>query len=172
MRKIIFILLLITVILISGCMQTKKGGKIMEITSPVFENKKNIPEKYTCDGDDINPPLEIENIPENTESLVLIMDDPDAPGGTFDHWIMWNIPVTNKIEENSVPKGAVQGKNGFGNNEYGGPCPPGEEHTYVFKLYALDTKLNLKEGARKEKVEETIKGHILEKTELLGKYAR
>ena len=138
------------------------------ITSPVFENKGLIPTKYTCDGDDINPPLQIEGIPENAESLVLIVDDPDAPMGTWDHWIVWNIPPTEKIEENSVP--GVEGLNDFRRRSYGGPCPPSGTHRYFFKVCALDTELNLKPNSRKKDVERAMRGRVLAQGEILGLY--
>ena len=140
------------------------------ITSSVFENKGLIPAKYTCDGDDVNPPLKIEGIPENTKSLILIVDDPDAPMGTWDHWIVWNIPPTDKIEENSVP--GVEGLNDFRRRSYGGPCPPSGTHRYFFKVYALDTKLNLKPNSRKKDVERAMKGRILAQGEIIGLYRR
>ncbi len=145
----------------------------MKLTSSVFENKDLIPSKYTCDGEDVNPPLNISDIPEKTKSLVLIVDDPDAPSGTWDHWIVWNIlPSVSKIEENSVPEGAVQGMNDFGKQSYGGPCPPSGTHNYHFKLYALDTKLEIESSSKKEEVKEAMEGHILEQAELIGKYQR
>jgi len=140
------------------------------ITSSVFENKGSIPAKYTCDGDDVNPPLKIEGIPGNTKSLILIVDDPDAPMGTWDHWIVWNIPPTDKIEENSVP--GVEGLNDFRRRSYGGPCPPSGTHRYFFKVYALDTKLNLKPNSRKKDVERAMKGRILAQGEIIGLYRR
>jgi len=140
------------------------------IISSVFENKGSIPTKYTCDGDDVNPPLEIEGIPENTKSLVLIVDDPDAPMGTWDHWIVWNIPPTEKIEENSVP--GVEGLNDFRRRSYGGPCPPSGTHRYFFKVYALDTELNLKPNSRKKDVERAMRGRVLAQGEILGLYRR
>jgi len=142
----------------------------LTITSPAFENKKLIPPKYTCDGEDVNPALLIKGIPEETKSLVLIVDDPDAPMGTWDHWIVWNIPPTNKIEENSVP--GTEGLNDFRRRSYGGPCPPSGTHRYYFKVYALDTKLNLGSNSRKKDVEKAMKGHILAQGELVGLYSR
>jgi len=115
-----------------------------QITSPVFENNGFIPKKYTCDGVDINPQLLIANVPSETKSLALIVDDPDAPAGTWVHWVVWNIsPQTHEIKENSVPNGANQGLNDFRKRSYGGPCPPSGTHRYFFKLYALDTILTL-----------------------------
>lgn len=144
----------------------------MKLISPAFEHEGSIPSKYTCDGEDINPELNIKEILENTKTLALIMDDPDAPIGTWDHWILWNIPIISKIEENSIPEGAIQGLNSFKKNDYGGPCPPDKEHRYFFKLFALDTSLDLKEGSTKEELLKTMENHILEKTELMGKYNR
>ena len=147
--------------------------KIMRLTSPAFENNQLIPSKYTCDGEDINPPLRIEGVPEETKSLVLIVDDPDAPLGTWDHWIVWNIdPSTSLIEENKVPEGAIEGKNDFGKNSYGGPCPPSGTHRYHFKLYALDKKLQLDSSSEREAVEKAMEGHILDWAELIGLYGR
>jgi len=144
--------------------------KELTIISPAFESNKPIPSKYTCDGDDVNPTLNIEGIPEETKSLVLIVDDPDAPMGTWDHWIVWNIPPTNKIEENSVP--GTEGLNDFRKHSYGGPCPPSGTHRYFFKVYALDTKLDLHPNSRKKDVEKAMKEHILAKGELVGLYSR
>jgi len=144
--------------------------KELTITSPAFEKNKLIPSKYTCDGDDVNPPLNIEGIPKETKSLVLIVDDPDASKGTWDHWIVWNIPLTNKIEENSVP--GTEGLNDFRKHSYGGPCPPSGTHRYFFKVYALDTKLDLDPNSRKKDIEKAMKDHILAKGELIGLYSR
>lgn len=144
----------------------------------VFEYQQPIPTKYTGDGQDISPPLKFEKIPEGTKSLVLIMDDPDAPHGTFDHWIVWNIsPHVHAISEGApeLQKEPVkQGKNGFGTENYRGPKPPpGHPHRYFFKLYALDiSKIDLPEGVNKQQVEEAIKGHILDQAELMGTYQR
>jgi len=144
--------------------------KGLRMTSPAFENKGSIPSKYTCDGRDVNPPLKIEDIPKETQSLVLIVDDPDAPAGTFDHWIVWNIPPTERIEENSVP--GTEGLNDLRKHSYGGPCPPSGTHRYFFKVYALDTKLSLNPNSRKRDLEKAMTGHILAKGELIGLYRR
>ena len=141
----------------------------MKITSPDFKNKEKIPIKFTGDGEDINPNLIIGGAPKNTKSLVLIADDPDCPGG-WNHWIIWNIsPETGKIMENSVPENAVQGRNSWGRSKYGGPKPPSGTHRYFFKIFALDVLLNLEEGNRQE-LEEAMKGHVIEKAELIGLY--
>ncbi|MBD3208190.1 MAG: YbhB/YbcL family Raf kinase inhibitor-like protein [Candidatus Nealsonbacteria bacterium] len=145
----------------------------MKITSPAFEKNGEIPEKYTCDGEDVNPPLEISGTPETAKSLVLIVDDPDAPMGTWDHWLVWNInPGISKIEEDSLPKGAVQGTNDFGKNPYGGPCPPSGTHHYHFKIYALDKSLDLEASANKSNLEKEMDGHILDWAELVATYQR
>ena len=146
--------------------------KKLTLTSPEFEPNSLIPEKYTCLDSDINPPLAIENIPQDTVSLALIMDDPDAPVGTWDHWIVWNILPTEMIEENSVPEGSTQGKNSWGRNNYGGPCPPSGTHRYFFKLYALDTRLDLDASATKQDLENRMDGHIIEKTEMIGLFSK
>lgn len=144
----------------------------MELSSPAFAHHQTIPVRYTCQGEDINPPLQISGIPKGTKTLVLIMDDPDAPVGTWDHWVVWNISPTGEIKENSVPAGAVQGKNSWGKNSYGGPCPPSGTHRYFFKLYALDTDLNLPPKATKADVEKAIQNHILAQSELMGTYKK
>jgi Raf kinase inhibitor-like YbhB/YbcL family protein len=143
---------------------------ILVVKSPTFENQKTIPSKYTCDGSNINPPLTIEGIPESTKSLVLIVDDPDAPMGTWDHWVVWNIPPTDKIQENSKP--GTEGMNSARRNSYSGPCPPSGTHRYFFKAYALDTLLSLTSNSRKKDVENAMKGHILAQGELVGLYSR
>jgi len=142
----------------------------MNIMSPSFTHSQMIPKKYTCQGEDINPPLNISKIPDGTISMVLINDDPDAPGGTWDHWIVYNIQPIRTIKENSVP--GIQGENSWGKNEYGGPCPPSGTHRYFFKLYALDIQLKLSEGATKKQVEKEMEGHILEQAEFIGLYKK
>jgi len=142
----------------------------MKITSKGFQNNGNIPSKYTCQGENINPELVIENIPEETKTLALIVDDPDAPTRTWVHWVVWNIRPTGKIEEDSVP--GEQGINDFRKRDYGGPCPPSGTHRYFFKIYALDTELSLAENANKEQLEKAMQGHIIEKAELIGLYKK
>lgn len=144
--------------------------KELSVSSPAFENNKLIPSKYTCDGHDVNPPLAIEGVPEGTKSLVLSVDDPDAAKGTWDHWTVWNIPPTNKIEENTVP--GTEGLNDSGKHAYSGPCPPWGTHRYFFKVYALDAKLDLNQNSKKRDVERAMQGHILAKGELVGLYSR
>ena len=145
----------------------------LTISSPAFPHNGMIPSKYTCDGTDGNPPLTFDNIPDETKSLALIVDDPDAPLGTWVHWVVWNIgPGTTNIPEKSVPPGARQGTTDFRKQAYGGPCPPSGTHRYFFKLYALDTSLTLKAGATKPQLEEAMIGHVLESAELIGLYQR
>lgn len=147
----------------------------MELKSAAFKDGGFIPPKFTCDGENINPLIEVVGVPENTKSMVLIIDDPDAPAGTWDHWIMWNIdPKTSYIHEDSVPAGAVEGTTSFGKPKYGGPCPPkgDKPHHYIFKLYALDTTLELPEETTKQELEQTMKGHVLAQATLTGKYKR
>ncbi|RLI69010.1 YbhB/YbcL family Raf kinase inhibitor-like protein [Candidatus Heimdallarchaeota archaeon] len=143
------------------------------ISSPAFTHMSTIPRKYTCQGEDIIPPLQFQNIPEGTASFVLIMDDPDAPMGTWDHWILWNIdPQTTEISEGTTPAGAVVGKNSWGKNSYGGPCPPFGQHRYFFKLYALNTKLELSSDVTKKQLEKAMKGKIIAAAELVGVYQK
>ena len=145
----------------------------LKISSSAFGNNSHIPEKYTCDGKDMNPPLSVEHVPAKTVSLALIVDDPDAPGGMWVHWVVWNIsPDTREIKEGSVPPKAQQGVNDFRRHNYGGPCPPGGTHRYFFKLYALDTSLTLSANSSKSDLEKAMKGHIIEQAELIGLYKR
>lgn len=144
----------------------------MKLTSSAFTHNGSIPSEYTCDGSDLSPPLSISDVPANAKSLVLISDDPDAPVGTWDHWVVFNIPASIKeISKGKEPQGTA-GKNSWGRTGYGGPCPPSGTHRYFFKLYALDTMLNLPAGSTKKQIEAAMEGHILAKTELLGLYKR
>ena len=137
----------------------ERGGN-MEISSPDFEDNGEIPKEFTCDGEDRSPELHINGVPEGTKALALVMDDPDAPTGTFTHWAVWNMPSgTSKIGMGEEPEG-VQGTNSFGNRGYGGPCPPSGTHRYYFRLYALDTELELEEGSSKEDLEDAMRGHV------------
>jgi len=145
----------------------------MKIESPAFSNQGKIPAKYTCDGENISPPLIFSEIPENTASLALIVDDPDAPAGDWVHWLLFNIdPKVEKIEEGIKPENALVGINDFNKNAYGGPCPPSGTHRYFFKVYALSKSLSLDESARKRDLEEAMEGHIIAKAELIGLYSR
>ena len=142
----------------------------MKLTSPMFANKEQIPWKYTCQGEDINPPLKISGIPEDTVTLALTVDDPDAPGGTWDHWVVWNIKPTEEIVEDDYP--GEFGTNSWGRQNYGGPCPPSGTHRYFFKLYALNRRLELHSGASKRELEEAMAGYIIAKAELMGMYTK
>jgi len=147
----------------------------MKLESPEFENGQEIPRKYGYKNQNLSPPLIISKIPDNSKSLALIMDDPDAMGAVgkvWVHWLVWNIPPsTTEIKENSVPADSVEGKTDFGEVGYGGPAPPDKRHTYIFKLYALDSTLDLQEGSSKKQLEDKMKGHIIEETKLTGTYA-
>jgi Raf kinase inhibitor-like YbhB/YbcL family protein len=146
---------------------------IIKITSPAFTNNQPIPAKFSCDGEGINPPLDINDIPAKAKSLALIVDDPDAPAGLWTHWLVWNInPQVTAIKENSVPSGSLVGKNTSGNSNYDGPCPPSGQHRYFFKFYALDTVLNLASGSERPALENAMKGHIIDNGELMGTYKR
>jgi Raf kinase inhibitor-like YbhB/YbcL family protein len=172
--RVSLITILITICFVSQT-KSKEAEKMGEfrISSPAFQNNGDIPQKYTCDGSDVNPPLKIEDIPAETKSLALIVDDPDAPVGTWVHWVLWNIdPKTAEIKENTVPNGALQGVNDFRKNDYGGPCPPSGRHRYFFKLYALDMPLTLSTTAKKADVEKAMKGHILSHAQIIGLYGR
>jgi len=142
----------------------------MEITSPEFKHNGFIPAKFTCEREDVNPTLIISGIPKDAESLALIMDDPDAPMGVWVHWVVFDIPIVSRIEENSVP--GKLGINNSGRRDYHGPCPPSGTHRYFFKIYALDTKLNLNESISKGQLEKAMQGHILDNVELVGLYKR
>lgn len=149
------------------------GGGKMKITSSAFQEGGNIPAKFTCDGANVNPPLHIGQVPAEAKSLALIVDDPDAPGGLFIHWLVWGIDSkTTDIAENSVPPNALEGKNGFGKSGYGGPCPPSGTHRYYFRVYALDQTLNLPAGANRGELDGRMKGHIVGQAELMGRSSR
>jgi Raf kinase inhibitor-like YbhB/YbcL family protein len=160
------------VILLAAIATFAAGGATIKITSSAFQEGGNIPSTFTCDGSDTSPPLQITGVPSGAKSLVLIADDPDAPGGLFTHWLVWNIPSqTNSIAEGSAPKG-VQGANDFGKSGYRGPCPPPGTHRYSFKIFALDRDLDLRSGAKRRQVDTAMKGHVIAQGELVGRYAR
>ncbi|MBS3816309.1 MAG: YbhB/YbcL family Raf kinase inhibitor-like protein [Candidatus Thermoplasmatota archaeon] len=147
----------------------------MKLSSPAFSDGEKIPRKYGYTEEDVNPPLEINGVPEDARSLALVMDDPDAvepAGKVWDHWVIWNIePNTREIRESESPPGVVEGKNDYGNRGYGGPNPPDKEHTYKFKLYALDKILDIPPSSTKDELRKAMKGHVLDKTLLEGRYA-
>ena len=160
----------------------QEGGSTMglEITSSAFDDQGTIPKQYTADGQDVSPPLSWSGVPEGSQSLAMICDDPDAPVGTWVHWVIWNIPGEEtglkeaiSPRERELANGAAQGTNDFRKIGYGGPAPPrGPAHRYFFKLYALDTSLNLGPGAKKDELERAMQGHVLAEAELVGRYGR
>ncbi len=148
------------------------GSNDLRLTSTAFEDNGGIPKKYTCNGEDINPPLTIKNVPAQAKSLALTVSDPDAPGGRWSHWVLYNIlPNTTEIIENTNP--GTGGLNDFGKYTYGGPCPPGGKlHHYIFRLYALDTVLNINGEPTLKEVEKAIQRYIIAKAELIGIYQK
>jgi Raf kinase inhibitor-like YbhB/YbcL family protein len=147
--------------------------RMITITSPAFSGNGNIPAKYTCDGDDVNPPLKISGLPYGTQSLILIVDDPDAPSGLWTHWVVFNIPATETtIAENSLPAGAGQALNDSGAAAWGGPCPPRGTHRYFFRIFALDRMLGRANGVHRSEIEKAMEGHVLDSGELVGVYER
>ena len=186
MAKKVVVLIVVPTLLLCSCRDDEQpgsgaaGGQKMsiKITSSVFEDNGLIPAKYTCDGADISPPLRWEGVPEGTRSIALICDDPDAPMGTWVHWVLFNLPAETKELAENVPtdgtltNGAKQGITDFGRTGYGGPCPPGGTHRYFFKIYALDTEIDLTPSATKNDLLKAIEGHILGQGQLVGKYKR
>ena len=159
-------------ILLAAITSFAAGGATMKITSSAFHEGGNIPSKFSCDGSDTSPPLQITGVPSGAKSLVLIADDPDAPGGLFTHWLLWNIPPqTSSIAEGGAPKG-VLGSNDFGKSGYRGPCPPSGTHRYSFKIFALDHEIELRSGAKRSQLDAAMKGHVIAQGELVGRYAR
>jgi Raf kinase inhibitor-like YbhB/YbcL family protein len=151
-------------------MTTIAAKATLTISSPEFEHEGYIPMKFSCEGKNMNPPLNIRGIPKETISLALIVEDPDAPNGIFDHWIVWNIHPTETISEDSLP--GITAKNSKGEYRYTGPCPPSGVHRYFFKVYALDTLLDLDDDADKKMVEQALHSHILAYGELMGLYRK
>lgn len=185
MKNVIYAFTVLSLLLLCACEKeeiekNEDGGETMDIkiTSSAFENEGMIPVKYTCDGEDISPPLSWENIPEGTKRIALICDDPDAPVGTFVHWVLYNLPPdTTKLEENipiteKLDNGACQAVSDFGKPGYGGPCPPGGTHRYYFKIYALDKELDESSVEDKSSLLSAMDGHILGQGQLMGKYKR
>jgi Raf kinase inhibitor-like YbhB/YbcL family protein len=155
--------------------QAEDTAMTIEVSSPAFENGSAIPSRFTCDGLDISPELAWQELPEGTESLALIMDDPDAPGGTWVHWVVFNMPadLTGLPEDvGRSPGGGVDGNNSWKRGGYGGPCPPQGTHRYFFKLYALDAALELQPGVTKGQVMREMEGHVLAEGQLMGTYSR
>jgi Raf kinase inhibitor-like YbhB/YbcL family protein len=155
-----------------GTILNMNAAPSISVTSPAFQAGGDIPAKFTCNGANVNPELKIDGVPSESRSLVLIVDDPDAPRGLFTHWIVWNIdPKTTGVAENSAPAGGIQGTNDFGKRNYGGPCPPSGTHRYFFKIFALDTKLDLKPSARRGELDAAMRGHTLAQGELMARYS-
>lgn len=179
MKRVLVVVILLAVLL-SGCSAEEKKAEKGLVIKTAFDSGSRIPEKYTCDGANINPALRIEGLESDVESLAVIVDDPDAPSGVFTHWVAWNIPPTGEIPEGvskkevvSTPVEMVQGINDFGRLGYDGPCPPeGQKHRYFFRVYALDTTLDLKPGASREELENAMKGHVIQYGEIIGVYGR
>jgi hypothetical protein len=150
----------------------------MKLTSTAFSEGGMIPAQYTCNGPDVSPPLNWEDVPEETKSMTLIADDPDAPVSTWVHWVLYKLPTDSRELQEDLPKtkvlpnGAIQGTNDFRKIGYNGPCPPGGTHRYFFKLYALDELVDLNPGARKKDLLDAMKGHILAECQLMGKFSR
>ena len=142
----------------------------INVVSLAFSQGGHIPKKYSCEGEDVNPPLEISNLPPNTKTLAVVVEDPDAPRGIFDHWIVWNIPPNEPIAENSIP--GTDGINSFGSGGYRGPCPPSGSHRYFFKVYALDSQLDLQAGSNKKALQQAMQGHVLAYGELMAYYKK
>jgi Raf kinase inhibitor-like YbhB/YbcL family protein len=155
-----------------GTIVNMNSASSVSVTTPAFQAGGDIPAKFTCNGANVNPELKISGVPSEAKSLALIVDDPDAPRGLFTHWILWNIdPKATDIGENSAPAGGVQGTNDFGKRNYGGPCPPSGTHRYFFKIFALDTKLDLKPSARRAELDAAMRGHTLAQGELMARYS-
>lgn len=170
MKKYIFLVFFITIILAASIVLAQEGVEKMKLSSPEFKNNEFIPTKFSCLGADINPVLIIDSVPRGTKSLALIVDDPDAPVGTWVHWVLFNIPPIPKIEENSIP--GEEAMNSFGREDYGGPCPPSGVHRYFFKLYALDIEFEPGQIKNKASLEEAMKSHILDSAELIGLFKK
>jgi len=175
MKKVIFVLIFILTASVYYCetcvaQKNKEGALAMKVTSPSFKNNEKMPAKFTYDGEDVNPALEIDNLPDGTKSLALIVDDPDAPMKTWVHWVVYDIVPVTRIEEDSIP--GKQGVNDSGGRDYHGPCPPSGTHRYYFKVYALNKILEMKEGASKGELEKAMQGNILASAELVGLYNR
>jgi len=151
-------------------MESTVGTTHLLISSTSFSDQGDIPVDYTCDGKNINPEIIVDDIPAIAKSLVVVVDDPDAPGGSFTHWLIWNIRPKKMILENSVP--GIEGKNSFGKINYMGPCPPSGVHRYLFKVYALDALLNIKAGSDRKTLEQAMQDHIVGSGILMGRYMR
>ncbi len=188
MKKIVIVIVIVVIVVLIGIIYFRSGNKTvtytnqpnqtntntpMKISSPAFVSGEAIPKKYTCDDIGVNPPLEISDVPAQAQSLALIIDDPDAPAGTWTHWVVWNIPPDTKtIAENSVPPTATVGQASSGQNVYGSLCPPSGIHHYYFKLYALPNKLTLSSFSDVAVLQKAMDGNVIATAELMGTYSR
>lgn len=176
MRTTTIVAVFVLIVVLAGIFFARRNysSVSMRITSSAFEHNGSLPSLYTCDGKGISPPLAIADVPPGTQSFVLVFDDPDAPGRTFDHWVVWNIPpVVAEITEGASMDGdGIVGRNTARGNAYFPPCPPSGEHRYIFKLYALDTFLSLSASSTRSDVERAMEGHVLDSAELMGRYRR
>jgi Raf kinase inhibitor-like YbhB/YbcL family protein len=179
MHRAVFCAIITLIFFFGSFIMPSPAQESLKITSPSFSNGGSIDKKFTCDGTDVSPQLTWTNSPPETKSFALLVDDPDAPVGNWNHWTMWNIPSTshglpeNVSKEARLPDGPEQGRNDFKKTGYNGPCPPpGKPHRYYFKLFALNTSLNLKSTASKGELEAAMKGHILAQAEWMGRYSR
>lgn len=155
-----------------GDKMDQQTNSSLTLSSSAFKENQPIPASYTCKGDNTSPPLTITGVPENTKSLALVLNDPDAPSGNFIHWLVWDMPSdTSTINTHSVPVGAIQGKNDAGTNQYFGPCPPSGTHHYIFSVYALDKSLGLPTGSNFGQLQQAMDGHILGQAKLTGLFA-
>lgn len=150
----------------------KSAKTVMKISSVVFENNGKIPKKYTCDGENVSPPLKISNVPKNAKSLALILDDPDAPKGTFTHWTVWGISPKKSQFGEGEKKGFIEGTTSLNKPGYVGPCPPSGVHRYFFKLYALDSQVDISTKSKKQELAAAMQNHIIQTATLVGKYSR
>jgi Raf kinase inhibitor-like YbhB/YbcL family protein len=165
----VYLVLLGALLALPGATAQGSPSRI-DVTSSAFQSGGTIPDRFTCKGANRNPPLRFDGIPKNARSLVLIVDDPDAPGGLFNHWLVWNIaPATSQIAEKSVPNGAAQGANDFGKLGYGGPCPPSGTHRYYFRVFALDRQLDLDASAKRAALDRALAGHVVARGELMAR---
>jgi Raf kinase inhibitor-like YbhB/YbcL family protein len=178
-RQTVAVVLFVTVLVGMGAAAQGGGQMTMAVTTTAFAAGGEIPKKYTCDGPDLSPALSWSGLPANAQGLALIADDPDAPAGTWTHWVVWDIPLKsmglaeNMLKAKTLPDGTRQGTTDFRKVGYGGPCPPpGKAHRYFFRLYALDAKIDLPAGANRQELEEAMKGHVLAKAEVMGTYGR
>lgn len=173
-RGTLMLLPMLTMLAVSPlCAKEVKSMTQMTMTSPAFVHTKAIPGKFSCDGENVSPPLAIGGVPAEAKSLALIMDDPDAPAGVWVHWVLWNIdPSTTRIGEGSAPAEAEQGVNSWERRTYGGPCPPSGTHRYFFRLFALKERLNLPPSATRKDLDRAMQGKILARCELVGLYSR